>query len=129
MKNVLFVCVENSCRSQLAEAFAHIHKADDVAVHSAGSNPSGQINLKAMATMADLGYDMGEHRSQSLDEMPDIDYDAVITMGCGDNCPWVKGQIKEDWGLSDPNNLSEDEFRSVRNDIEKRVIDLLRRLN
>ena len=129
MKNVLFVCVENSCRSQLAEAFSHIHKADDVAVHSAGSNPSGQINLKAMATMAELGYDMGEHRSQSLDEMPDIDYDAVITMGCGDNCPWVKGKIREDWGLPDPKHLSEDEFRSVRNDIEKRVIDLLRRLN
>jgi arsenate reductase len=129
MKNVLFVCVENSCRSQLAEAFSHIHKADDVAVHSAGSNPSGQINLKAMATMAELGYDMGEHRSQSLDEMLDIDYDAVITMGCGDNCPWVKGKIREDWGLPDPKHLSEDEFRSVRNDIEKRVIDLLRRLN
>jgi protein-tyrosine-phosphatase len=129
MKNVLFVCVENSCRSQLAEAFSHIHKADDVAVHSAGSSPSGQINLKAMATMAELGYDMGEHRSQSLDEMPDIDYDAVITMGCGDNCPWVKGKIREDWGLPDPKHLSEDKFRSVRNDIEKRVIDLLRRLN
>ena len=79
--------------------------------------------------MAELGYDMGEHRSQSLDEMPDIDYDAVITMGCGDNCPWVKGKIREDWGLPDPKHLSEDEFRSVRNDIEKRVIDLLRRLN
>jgi len=129
MKNVLFVCVENSCRSQLAEAFSPLHKADDVAVHSAGSSPSGQINLKAMATMAELGYDMGEHRSQSLDEMPDIDYDAVITMGCGDNCPWVKGKIREDWGLPDPKHLSEDEFRSVRNDIEKRVIDLLRRLN
>ena len=100
MKNVLFVCVENSCRSQLAEAFGHIHKSNDVAIYSAGSNPSGQVNLKAVVTMAELGYDMGRHQSQSLDEMPAIDYDAVITMGCGDNCPWVKGRIREDWAHS-----------------------------
>ncbi|MEH6468440.1 MAG: arsenate reductase ArsC [Porticoccus sp.] len=129
MKNILFVCVENSCRSQLAEAFGHIHKSSDVAVYSAGSNPSGQVNQKAVATMAELGYDMGSHHSQSLDEMPEIDYDAVITMGCGDNCPWVKGRIREDWGLPDPKHLSEDEFRATRDEIEKLVIDLLGRLN
>lgn len=129
MKNILFVCVENSCRSQLAEAFGHIHKSNDVAVYSAGSNPSGQVNLKAVVTMAELGYDMGRHQSQSLDEMPAIDYDAVITMGCGDNCPWVKGRIREDWGLPDPKHLSEDGFRATRDEIEKRVIDLLRRLS
>ncbi|MBQ0712367.1 MAG: arsenate reductase ArsC [Porticoccus sp.] len=129
MKNILFVCVENSCRSQLAEAFGHIHKSNDVAVYSAGSKPSGQVNLKAVVTMAELEYDMRGHHSQSLDEMPAIDYDAVITMGCGDNCPWVKGRIREDWGLPDPKHLSEDEFRVIRDEIEKRVIDLLRRID
>jgi arsenate reductase len=129
MKNILFVCVENSCRSQLAEAFGHIHKSNGVAVHSAGSNPSGQVNQKAVATMAELGYDMSSHHSQSLDEIPEIDYDAVITMGCGDNCPWVKGRVREDWGLPDPKHLSEDEFRAIRDEIETRVIDLLGRLN
>ena len=129
MKNILFVCVENSCRSQLAEAFGHMHTSSDVTVYSAGSNPSGQVNPKAVATMAELGYDMGSHYSQSLDEMPVIDYDAVITMGCGDNCPWVKGRIREDWGLPDPKHLTEDEFRATRDEIEKRVIDLLGRLN
>jgi arsenate reductase (thioredoxin) len=129
MKNILFVCVENACRSQLAEAFGHIHKSNNVAVYSAGSNPSGQVNPKAVATMAELGYDMGNHYSQSLDEIPAFDYDAVITMGCGDNCPWVKGRIREDWGLPDPKHLSEDEFRVTRDEIEERVIDLLGRLN
>jgi protein-tyrosine-phosphatase len=129
MKNILFVCVENSCRSQLAEAFGHIHKSNDVAVYSAGSKPSGQVNLKAVVTMAELKYDMRGHHSQSLDEMPAIDYDAVITMGCGDNCPWMKGRIREDWGLPDPKHLSEDEFRVIRDEIEKRVIDLLHRID
>ncbi len=129
MKHIVFVCVENSCRSQLAEAFGHIHKPADVEVHSSGSAPSGQVNPKAVATMVELDYDMSSHRSQGLDELPDIEFDAVITMGCGDNCPWLKSKIREDWGLPDPKHLSADEFREVRNIIEEKVVDLLNRLN
>ena len=106
MKHVVFVCVENACRSQLAEAFGHLHKAEGVEIYSAGSTPSGQVNPKAVATMAELGYDMNSHRSQGLGELPDIEFDAVITMGCGDNCPWLKGKIREDWALPDPKHLS-----------------------
>lgn len=129
MKNVLFVCVENSCRSQLAEAFGHIHKSGDICIYSAGSSPSGQVNPKAVAVMAELGYDMSAHQSQSLEEMPEIEYDAVITMGCGDNCPWVQGGIREDWGLADPKHMPVEEFRQLRSEIENRVVDLLGRLN
>lgn len=128
MKAVLFVCVENSCRSQMAEAFGHVYKGNRAEVYSAGSAASGQVNPKAVATMSELNYDLSRHRSQSLDEMPDIVFDAVITMGCGDNCPWVKSRLREDWGLPDPKHMDADEFRVIRDDIGQRVKDLFQRL-
>ena len=101
MKRVLFVCVENSNRSQMAEAFAHIHGGDQVEALSAGSAPSGQINPKAVRFMSELGYDLTTHASKSLDEV-DGEFDAVITMGCGDECPLVPGVERDDWPLEDP---------------------------
>lgn len=87
MKSILFVCVENSCRSQLAEAFALKLNPGDLSVHSAGSKPSGVVNPTAIQLMAELDYDLNKHHSKSLDDVPNIHYSAVITMGCGDNCP------------------------------------------
>ena len=96
MKRVLFVCIENSNRSQMAEAFARIHGGNKVEAASAGSKPSGQINPKAMRFMAELGYDLSGHESKSLDQIGG-EFDAVITMGCGDSCPWLPARRREDW--------------------------------
>lgn len=124
MKRVLFVCVENSNRSQMAEAFARIHGGKDVQAFSAGSKPSGQVNLKAIRFMAELGYDLNTHSSKSLDDI-NGDFDAVVTMGCGDSCPWVPARRREDWSLLDPKHLDDNGYRAVRDDISDRVKNLL----
>ena len=123
-KRVLFVCVENSNRSQMAEAFAHIHGGGEVEASSAGSAPSGRINPRAVQFMAELGYDLSRHASKSLDEI-DRDFDAVVTMGCGDSCPWVPAKRREDWALPDPKDLDDAGYRAVRDEISRRVQTLL----
>ncbi len=125
---VLFVCVENSCRSQMAQAFANIHGKGRVEAHSAGSRPSGQVNPKAIASMRELGYDLAKHASKSLQDIPDVEYEAAITMGCGDACPMVRARVHEDWGIPDPKNMSMEEFRQVRDQIESKVKALVERL-
>lgn len=125
MKRVLFVCVENSNRSQMAEAFARLHGGADVEAHSAGSSPSGRINPKAIRFMAEIGYDLSGHRSKSLAEIDGLAFDAVVTMGCGDNCPWVPAKRREDWALPDPKHFDDDAYRAVREQISTRVRDLL----
>lgn len=127
MKRVLFVCVENSNRSQMAEAFARMAGGDDIEALSAGSRPSGVINPKAVCFMAELGYDLTTHCSTSLDGVVG-DFDAVITMGCGDSCPWVPARIREDWALPDPKHLDDDGYRGVRDEIRRRVGVLLEAL-
>lgn len=127
MKRVLFVCVENANRSQMAEAFAHIHGGDAVDAQSAGSSPSGQINPKAVRFMAELGYDLGRHASKSLDEI-EGEFDAVVTMGCGDSCPWVPARRREDWNLPDPKHMDDESYRAVRDEIGVRVKRLLESL-
>jgi len=121
MKRILFVCVENSNRSQMAEAFARMHGGSDVEVYSAGSQPSGIINPKAIAAMSTLGYDLTSHLSKSLTEIPDVEFDFVATMGCGDACPMVRARRREDWSIPDPKDLSPEEFRYVRDLIEHHV--------
>ena len=116
-KLVLFVCIENSCRSQMAEAFAR-HLAEDVIeAYSAGSHPSGQINPKALQSMSNLGYDLGQHRSKSLAEIHYKEFDYVISMGCGDDCPFIPAVHHEDWEIPDPKNMPLEEFRDVRDQI------------
>lgn len=126
-KRVLFVCVENSNRSQMAEAFARMHGGDGVEALSAGSRPSGQVNPKATRFMSELGYDLTTHASKSLDDI-EGDFDAVVTMGCGDNCPWVPAKRREDWALPDPKHMDDDAYRAVRDDISARVKTLLSEL-
>jgi arsenate reductase (thioredoxin) len=120
-KRLLFVCVENSNRSQMAEAFARIHGGAEVEAYSAGSRPSGVVNPKAIASMAELGYDLSQHASKSLDEIPDEEYDFVATMGCGDACPFVRARQRADWQIPDPKNLDPDEFRKIRDLISGKV--------
>lgn len=125
---VLFVCVENANRSQMAEALARMHGGVHVEAHSAGSRPSGVINPKAVRFMAELGYDLAAHGSKSLDEIAGIDFDAAITMGCGDSCPWVPAKRREDWALPDPKHMDDEAYRAVRDDIAARVRRLLAEL-
>lgn len=126
-KRVLFVCVENANRSQMAEAFARIHGDGGVEALSAGSRPSGVINPKAIRFMSELGYDLSVHDSKSLDQV-DGEFDAVVTMGCGDSCPWVPAKQREDWALPDPKHMDDDGYRAVRDDIGARVRALLAKL-
>jgi arsenate reductase (thioredoxin) len=128
MKRVLFVCVENANRSQIAEALARRLGGSWVSAYSAGSRPSGRINPKAVRFMAELGIDLAVHDSKSLEEIAGLDFDAVITMGCGDHCPWVPAKLREDWALPDPRDMDDDGYRAVRDEIGRRVIDLLERL-
>jgi protein-tyrosine-phosphatase len=125
MKRVLFVCVENSNRSQMAEAFARIHGAGRVEPVSAGSRPSGRINPRAVEIMREKGYDLSSLSSKSLDAIPAGEYEAVVTMGCGDACPFVRAKRQLDWNLPDPRELPLEEMRQVRDRIETMVIQLL----
>ena len=128
LPRVVFVCVENSCRSQLAEALTKLHGQGQVQAYSAGSRPSGVVNPKAIASMRELGYDLSKHASKGLDDLPDVEFDAAITMGCGDECPLVRARLREDWGIPDPKHLDADEFRMTRELIAARVHALVERL-
>lgn len=127
-KRVLFVCVENSNRSQMAEAFARIDGGAGVEAHSAGSRPSGRVNPKAVEAMRELGYDLAPHRSKSLSELPNVNFDAVVTMGCGDVCPNIPAKRREDWQIPDPKEMPVHEFRQVRDLIREKVQALLNAL-
>ena len=124
-RRILFVCVENSNRSQMAEAFALLHSGGAVEVYSAGSRPSGRVNPRAVEYMAERGYNLARHRSKGLSEIPDVEFDAAVTMGCGDECPLVRARRREDWGIPDPRELPAEQFREVRDLIEQKVKALL----
>jgi arsenate reductase len=124
-KNILFVCIENSNRSQMAQAFAAIHGKDIVNAYSAGSKPSRVINPKAIASMKEIGYDLSTHTSKALAEIPDVVYEYAITMGCGDACPIVNARYRVDWEIPDPREMNENDYRKVRIVIEQKVISLL----
>lgn len=125
MKRVLFVCVENSNRSQVAEGFARRLGGAGVEAWSAGSRPSGAINPKAIRFMDELGIDLRGQASKSLEAVDGLDFDAVVTMGCGDACPWVPARRREDWALPDPRDMDDAGYRDVRDEIGRRVQSLL----
>ena len=126
MQKLLFVCVENANRSQMAQAFATLHGAGRVVAYSAGSRPSGTVNPKAVAAMRELGYDLSTHASKSLDEVRDLAFDYVVTMGCGDACPFVQARHRRDWQIPDPRHLAPAAFNEVRDLIEREVLALLK---
>ena len=125
---VLFVCVENSNRSQMAEAFARIEGGDRIEAWSAGSRPSGRVNPKAIDALRELGYDLTMHTSKSLTEIAPGPYAAAVTMGCGDACPNVAATLREDWQIPDPREMPPEQFREVRDLIAGKVRELLKRL-
>jgi arsenate reductase (thioredoxin) len=122
---IVFLCVENSNRSQMAEAFGHLYAPAGVDVFSAGSAPSGKVNPKAVEAMKELGYDMSAHRSKGLDALPDGVFDVAVTMGCGDSCPNLRTKKRIDWQIPDPKLLSPTDYREVRNLIGRMVKALL----
>jgi len=126
MKKLLFVCVENANRSQMAQAFATMYGGSQVEALSAGSRPSGVINPKAVAAMAELGYDLTTHASKSLDEVRDQSFDYVVTMGCGDACPFIPAKHRLDWQIPDPRAMDPAAFREVRDLIGRQVKELLK---
>lgn len=129
MKKLLFVCIENSNRSQIAEAFAKIHGQGLVEAYSAGSKPSGQVNPKAIEAMKEVGYDLSTHQSKSLDDIPRGEFEYVVSMGCGETCPWIPMRHRIEWDIPDPKNLDLDEFRKVRDLIEMKVKELMEKVN
>jgi protein-tyrosine-phosphatase len=128
LPRVVFVCVENSNRSQMAEAFARMHGAGRVEAYSAGSRPSGRVNPQAITAMRELGYDLSTHTSKGLGALPPGEFAAAVTMGCGDECPTVRARVREDWDIPDPKGLPSAEFNAVRDMIERKVKELLQRL-
>lgn len=124
-KRIIFVCIENSNRSQMAQAFAVIHGGHNVEAFSAGSRPSGRISAKAIESMLELGYDLSKHSSKGLAQFNGQPFDAAVTMGCGDECPLVSARQRFAWEIPDPKQMPPDEFRKVRNLIEKKVVELL----
>jgi len=123
---LLFVCVENSNRSQMAEAFARIHGGDSVEAYSAGSRPSGRINPRAVAFMREVGYDLTRHQSKGLADLPAGEFEVVVGMGCGDEgCPLVPARRREEWAIPDPKELPSAQYRQVRDLIEHKVKALL----
>jgi len=128
-KKLLFVCIENANRSQMAQAFATIHGGENVEAYSAGSKPSGVVNPKAIAAMKELGYDLSTHDSKSLDEVKQFaPFDVVVTMGCGDACPWMPAKQFVDWQIPDPKHLEPKEFNTIRDLISQQVKELVANL-
>lgn len=127
---VLFVCVHNAGRSQMAAALLTHHGGDRVAVRSAGTAPADDINPAVVAVMAEMGIDLraaGAHPKR-LDEAMVRASDVVITMGCGDTCPFFPGTRYLDWALPDPAGKGIDDVRPIRDEIERRVLALLEEL-
>ncbi len=129
IKKLLFVCIENSNRSQMSQAFAKILGGKHIEAFSAGSKPSGIVNPKAIAAMKELGYDLSKHDSKSLDQVKAFaPFDAVVTMGCGDACPWMPAKKFVDWQIPDPKNMAPEQFNEVRDLIADKVKALIKAL-
>lgn len=123
-KKVAFICVHNSCRSQIAEALGKALLPDKYEFYSGGTQIKAQINQDAVRLMKALyGIDMENTQySKHIDELPPVD--AVITMGCNVDCPYLPCQYRADWGLEDPTGKSDDEFLKVIKEIENKLLQL-----
>ncbi|RKD32544.1 arsenate reductase ArsC [Thermohalobacter berrensis] len=126
-KKVAFVCVHNSCRSQMAEAWAKHLGKDVLEVYSAGTEEYPEVKPKAVQVMEEAGIDMSDHYPKLLTEIPQ-DIDILVTMGCGVSCPYMPCNHKEDWGLEDPSGGPIEDFRKTRDIIKKKVEHLIERV-
>lgn len=128
MLKVIFACVHNAGRSQMAAAFFNQMAAPTKAqAVSAGTNPGERVHPEVLAAMKEVGIDLSDATPRKLtDEMAD-EADMLITMGCGEQCPYVPGLLREDWPLRDPKGLPMDEVRAIRDEVEQRVRLLIER--
>jgi protein-tyrosine-phosphatase len=118
---VLFVCVHNAGRSQMAAGFLQHLAGDRIEVLSAGSQPAGQVNAVAVEAMAEVGIDLAREVPKVLTDSAVHEADVVVTMGCGDECPYFPGKRYEDWALDDPAGQGIEMVRAVRDEIRRRV--------
>jgi arsenate reductase len=126
---VLFVCVHNAGRSQMAAALLERKAADRVRVFSAGSEPADQLNPAVVEAMKEIGIDISAERPKKLEDGMVREADVVITMGCGDACPIYPGKRYEDWELEDPSGKDLETVRGIRDQIEARIDGLIRELS
>jgi protein-tyrosine-phosphatase len=126
---IVFICVENARRSQMAEGFAEALGREDVEIYSAGSNPSSQIDPSVIEVMKEKGIDLGTKRPKGLDDLPPIEMDYLVTMGCEESCPAVLAKKTIEWEIPDPKGKSMDVFRDIRDRIENKVRDLLKEID
>jgi arsenate reductase len=128
MKKILFICVENSCHSQMAEGFARKLGQDKIEAYSAGSNPSDKVDEMAIRVMEEKGIDISSQTSKGFDELKEKDFDYVITMGCGDVCPFVPARQRIEGDLSDPKGKPIEAYRETRGVIERKVKEFIKNL-
>ena len=128
-KRVLFVCVENSCRSQMAEGFARALGQNVMEAYSAGSRPSGIVSPDAITVMREMEIDISQQKSKGFSVLPFKKFDYVVTLGCGDQCPFVPADKQIDWNIEDPQGTGIESFRKTRNQICEEVILFIRALN
>ena len=127
-KKFLFVCVENARRSQMAEGFAEALGQGKIEVYSAGSNPSFLVDPLAIEVMKEKGIDLSARRPKSLNDLPPIEMDYLVTMGCEEACPAIPAKKVIDWEIPDPKGKSLDTFRNIRDIIEEKVRTLLKEI-
>ena len=120
---VLFVCIENACRSQIAQALTDMSFCTQLQAFSAGSHPADKVNSKAIASLKRYGIEVSNLKPKSVSDFIGEDFDFVITMGCGDDCPYFPGAINIDWNIPDPKNMNEKEFDEVRDMILRNILD------
>lgn len=126
---IAFVCVHNSCRSQMAEGWLKKLKGDrDIDVYSAGTEEYPEVKPKAVQVMESEGIDMSDHHPKLITDIPDS-LDILITMGCNVICPFVPNKHSEDWGLDDPSGGPIEEFEKTRDIIKEKVLDLIDRID
>ncbi len=124
---VAFVCVGNSCRSQIAEGFAREYGRELLEVYSAGTEPAERVNANALRVMEEIGIDLSTQYPKLLKDIPN-ELDVLITMGCGVKCPFIPCKIREDWGLDDPVGQPLEVFRECRDIIEAKVKELIEKI-
>ncbi len=132
-KNILFICIENSCRSQIAEAITNNFYWQTFCAYSAGSKPSGVVNPNAIDVMKELGVDISNQRSKGFEEVKDIEFDYIVTMGCGDECPVFiqrSSNVKRiNWDIPDPKGKPIEFFRKVRDEIESKIREIIEKID
>lgn len=125
MKSVIFVCIGNSCRSQMAESIAKKLSGGKAEVFSAGSVPAGYVHPMAIEVLIENSYDVTGLNSKSVDLFNDRTFDHIVTMGCGDSCPNLKGKNRTDWNIPDPKDMPKEEFVKIMHDLETKIRQLL----